>query len=255
MSPAGRAVFVTGTDTGVGKTYVACGLARAWRAAGVDVGAVKPFASGAVKRGGRWTHDDVEALVRASGTTDSAEEVCPCLLRDPLAPSVAAAREGRRLDPARVARRVRRVIGRHARTVVEGAGGLLVPVTPRETMAEFAKRLGVPLLIVAPSAAAKGGVSHAADGGGGAGARAGGAGGGVQRDGAGASRACGAHQSARARAACRGPAPGVDPVGCGDEGIRPAGGTGGIRDLTAAGDRGIEEFSMRIPIFRCRIPP
>lgn len=149
MSPAGRAVFVTGTDTGVGKTYVACGLARAWRAAGVDVGAVKPFASGAVKRGGRWTHDDVEALVRASGTTDSAEEVCPCLLRDPLAPSVAAAREGRRLDPARVARRVRRVIGRHARTVVEGAGGLLVPVTPRETMAEFAKRLGVPLLIVA----------------------------------------------------------------------------------------------------------
>ena len=138
-----RAILVTGTDTGVGKTYVACGLARALRAAGRDVGVVKPFASGAEGR------SDVEALMAASGTRDAFGDVCPYLFRDPLAPSVAAAREGRRVDVARAARLTQRVIDRHEITLVEGAGGLLVPLSGRATMAEFAKRLRLPVLIVA----------------------------------------------------------------------------------------------------------
>ncbi|KAF0246138.1 MAG: dethiobiotin [Planctomycetota bacterium] len=139
------ALLVTGTDTGVGKTFVACGLARAWRAAGRDVGVVKPFASGAV----RGSHPDVEALIAASGTADPFDEVCPYLFRDPLAPSVAAKRERRAVSVARAARMTQRVIDRHAITIVEGAGGLLVPVTDRETVADYAKRLRLPLLIVA----------------------------------------------------------------------------------------------------------
>ncbi|MCE9584871.1 MAG: dethiobiotin synthase [Planctomycetes bacterium] len=147
LSP--RAILITGTDTGVGKTFVSCGLARCWRAAGRDVGVVKPFASGAEKKPGRRTHSDVEALIAASGTGDTFEDVCPYLFRDPLAPSVAASREGVRVDMARAARLTQRVIGRHEVTVVEGAGGLLVPLTSRETIAEFAKRLRLPILIVA----------------------------------------------------------------------------------------------------------
>lgn len=139
------ALLITGTDTGIGKTYAACGLARAWRAAGRDVGVVKPFASGAV----RGRHEDVDALMAASGTRDSFEDVCPYLFRDPLAPSVAAKREGRAVSMAKAAAAARRVIARHDVTVVEGAGGLLVPVTARETIAEFAKRLRLPVLIVA----------------------------------------------------------------------------------------------------------
>jgi dethiobiotin synthetase len=140
-----RALLVTGTDTGVGKTYVSCGLARAFRASGLDVGVVKPFASGAE----RGSHPDVEALMAASGTRDSFEEVCPYLFRDPLAPSVAAKRERRSVSMAQAARLTQRVIDRHGITVVEGAGGLLVPVTDRETVADFAKRLRLPILIVA----------------------------------------------------------------------------------------------------------
>lgn len=140
-----RAFLVTGTDTGVGKTFVACGLARAFRASGLDVGAVKPFASGAV----RGSHPDVEALMAASGTSDAFEEGCPYLFRDPLAPSVAARRERRMVSIARAARLTQRVIDRHDITVVEGAGGLLVPVTGRETVADYAKRLRLPVLIVA----------------------------------------------------------------------------------------------------------
>ncbi|MEK7466192.1 MAG: dethiobiotin synthase [Planctomycetota bacterium] len=145
VHPRGRALLVTGTDTGVGKTFVACGLARAWRAAGRDVGVVKPFASGAV----RGSHPDVEALMAASGTGDSIADVCPYLFRDPLAPSVAAKRERRPVSVARAAQLTRRVIDRHEITVVEGAGGLLVPVTDRETVADYAKRLRLPILIVA----------------------------------------------------------------------------------------------------------
>lgn len=140
-----RAIFVTGTDTGVGKTYVSCGVARAFRVSGLDVGVVKPFASGS-KRG---SHGDVEALIAASGSTDPFEDICPCLFRDPLAPSVAAKRERRAVDVAKAAAAVRRVAARHDVTIVEGAGGLLVPVTDRMTVADFAKRLGLPLLIVA----------------------------------------------------------------------------------------------------------
>lgn len=143
--PRARSLLITGTDTGVGKTFVACGLARAWRAAGRDVGVVKPFASGGT--GGR--HEDVDALMAASGTSDTFAGVCPYLFRDPLAPSVAARREGRAISMARAAAATKRVIGRHEMTVVEGAGGLLVPVTGRQTIAEFAKRLKLPLVIVA----------------------------------------------------------------------------------------------------------
>lgn len=145
--PAG--ILVTGTDTGIGKTFVACGLARALRDLGVDVGVMKPFASGAEKRGKGWTHADAEALMAASGTRDAFEKVCPNLFRDALAPVVAAAREGRRADVAGAVKATRAMVARHEVTVVEGAGGLLVPLTKKETVAEYAKAARLPVLIVA----------------------------------------------------------------------------------------------------------
>jgi dethiobiotin synthetase len=140
---------VTGTDTGIGKTFVACGLARALRDLGLKVGVMKPFASGAERRGKGWTHADAEALMAASGARDAFEKVCPNLYRDPLAPMVAAAREGRRVDVAGAARATRALAARHDVTVVEGAGGLLVPLTKKETVAEYAKAAKLALLVVA----------------------------------------------------------------------------------------------------------
>ncbi len=132
-------LFVTGTDTGVGKTLVTAALALALKARGVDVGVVKPVQSG---------EGDAETLKRWAGLEEEPEEICPFSFAAPLAPLVAARLEGRTLDLDEVCGRVR-TLARHVVTLVEGAGGLLVPVGPDWTIADLAAALGLPLLIVA----------------------------------------------------------------------------------------------------------
>ncbi len=143
-----RAVFVTGTDTGVGKTVVSAGLAAAWARRGADVGVMKPFATGAVRSGGRWVSEDAELLRRAAGANDPPELVTPALFRAPLAPSEAARLERRAVELGPVMRAFRTLRRRHERLVVEGVGGILVPVRPRLPVARWAARLGLPVLVV-----------------------------------------------------------------------------------------------------------
>jgi dethiobiotin synthetase len=142
-------IFVTGTDTGVGKTVVAAGIAAALARRGEDVGVMKPVASGARLRGGRLVSDDALLLVRAAGSRDPLELVNPICLRPPLAPSVAARVSGRRIGLGRVWKAYRTLSRVHECLVVEGVGGILVPVLDRFPVALLAKRLGLPLLIVA----------------------------------------------------------------------------------------------------------
>lgn len=145
---AARGLFVTGTDTGVGKTVVACALAAALRARGLDVGAMKPIETG-VGRGGPL---DALALRAAAGADDPLDDVCPQRFALPAAPTVAAEREGRWVDLRAVDRAFRRLAARHALLVVEGAGGLLAPAAAGATMADLAARLGLPLLLVTRAA-------------------------------------------------------------------------------------------------------
>jgi dethiobiotin synthetase len=142
---AARGVFVTGTDTGVGKTLVACALARPLRAQGVDVGAMKPVETGVGADGPR----DALALRAAAGANDPLELVCPFALALAAAPTVAAAAEGRTIELAAIERAFAELASRHACLVVEGAGGLLVPLTKDASMADLARRLRLPLLVVA----------------------------------------------------------------------------------------------------------
>lgn len=137
-------VFITGTDTDVGKTFVAAGLAAALRRRGVDVGVMKPVASGRL--------DDTRLLRAASGTADSQDQVTPVRLKAPLSPHLAARLEHRRIDIRTIERAYRGLAARHEVMIVEGAGGLLVPIRDGFTMADLAKRLGLPLLIVARDA-------------------------------------------------------------------------------------------------------
>ena len=137
-------MFVTGTDTHVGKTFVACGIAEALRRRGVDVGVMKPVASGA--------GDDARELIKAAGVSDPLDLVNPIRLKEPLSPHLAARREGKRVDVRRIDRAYRELARRHDVMIVEGAGGLLVPIRDGFTMADLAKRLGLPLLIVARDA-------------------------------------------------------------------------------------------------------
>ena len=90
----GRGVFVTGTDTGVGKTVVAAALAGALRRRGIDAGVMKPFQTGVTVRDGRSFAPDAQFLVTVAGVDDPMDLVCPVMLDAPLAPSVAAALAG-----------------------------------------------------------------------------------------------------------------------------------------------------------------
>jgi dethiobiotin synthetase len=141
-------VFVTGTDTGVGKTLVACALARALRARGLDVGVMKPAETGVGPAGPL----DARALRAAAGVADELALVCPVQLALPAAPSVAAAHEGRPMELAAISRAFATLAARHDAMVVEGAGGLLVPLAEGVTMADLAARLGLPVLVVARAA-------------------------------------------------------------------------------------------------------
>ena len=139
-----KSVFVTGTDTGVGKTFVAAGLAAALKRRGVDVGVMKPIATG--------RSDDARQLLKASGAKDPLDLVNPVHFKAPLSPHLAAKREGSSADLKGIDRAFATLKSRHEFVIVEGAGGLLVPIRDGFTMADLAGRLGLPLLIVARDA-------------------------------------------------------------------------------------------------------
>ena len=145
---AARGFFVTGTDTGVGKTVVACALVRALRASGFQVGVMKPIETGVGDAGPL----DAMALRRAAAVTDRLEDVCPQRFALPAAPTVAAEAEGRRVDVDAVFAAYERLAAANPMLVVEGAGGLLVPAAADLTMADLAAELGLPLVVVARAA-------------------------------------------------------------------------------------------------------
>ncbi len=137
------ALFVTGTDTGVGKTFVACALATALRQRGRRVAVMKP-----VETGVEGEPADALALRAAAADPAPLDDICPYRLRAPLAPAVAARLEGVTIDVARLVALVARRRQEADVLLVEGAGGLVVPLDARTTYAELAARAGLPLLIV-----------------------------------------------------------------------------------------------------------
>jgi dethiobiotin synthetase len=145
MSTSMKSLFVTGTDTGVGKTVVACGLTRGLRARGLDLGVMKPVETGVDERGPL----DAQALRAAGGDVDPLDLVCPLRFALPAAPTVAAAAEGGRVDLARIEAAHAELAARHDMLVVEGAGGLLVPLDESHDMADLARKLGLAIVVCA----------------------------------------------------------------------------------------------------------
>lgn len=132
--------FITGTDTDAGKTYVTCLLIEALRRAGRDAVGFKPFACG--------DRLDALALRQASEDALTLEEVNPVYLKVPASPYAAALLENRTVD-AEVARQAFfSLAARHAQVLVEGAGGWEVPLQGKDTMADFAVSLGLPVIVV-----------------------------------------------------------------------------------------------------------
>lgn len=136
-----KGIFVTGTDTGVGKTYVACSLARAMVERGIFVGVMKPVAAG--------SRGDAKELIKAAAVNESLEKVNPVYLRFPLAPMVAARLEKRKIDLKPVWETYGEFSKKYRFNIIEGAGGLLVPIKRDYFVIDIIKEFSLPVLVVA----------------------------------------------------------------------------------------------------------
>jgi dethiobiotin synthetase len=146
--PAGmtRGLFVTGTDTGVGKTVVGVALLRALVAAGWSAIGMKPVAAGRAQ--GEALNADVAALIAAANVAAPLADVNPYSFARPIAPHLAAREEGAAIDLDRIGAAYTRLAQRADAVVVEGAGGVRVPLGPGTEMLDLPARLGLPVLLV-----------------------------------------------------------------------------------------------------------
>jgi dethiobiotin synthetase len=145
-------VFITGTGTDVGKTVVTRALARALSRRGLKIAAVKPVESGIARRPGEKHPTDAAALRAAAGSIVSDDDICAYLLDDPVSPHLAAARQGVRIDPARIGAMLERASTAHDLVLAEASGGLLVPLSGELLYADLIAKVGLPLVVVAPNA-------------------------------------------------------------------------------------------------------
>lgn len=148
-SRATAGLFVTGTDTDVGKTFVTCWIARQMRAAGLKIGAYKPACSGCQTAStGEKVWLDVQYLRSATGDVFEESLICPQRFAAPLAPPAAAALEGRQVDEQLLASGLDAWKGRVDYLLIEGVGGLLCPLGETLTVLDLVATSGYPLLIV-----------------------------------------------------------------------------------------------------------
>jgi len=140
-----RGVFVTGTDTGVGKTRVAVALIHALRAQGLRVAAMKPVSAGSAPG---ELNEDVVALMQAANVASDVSDVNPYAFADPIAPHIAAQQSGVKIELSVIAGAYSRLAETADVVVVEGAGGWRVPLNEHEDMADLAQCLNLPVVLV-----------------------------------------------------------------------------------------------------------
>jgi dethiobiotin synthetase len=143
-----RGLFVTGTDTGVGKTVVACALVRGLRAQGARVAVMKPVASGSARTPEGLRNEDALALREAAATAAAYEDINPYCFEPPISPHIAAEEAKIEVDTGRIAYHYGRLAAGADWVIVEGAGGWLAPINDRQTMADLASALNLPALMV-----------------------------------------------------------------------------------------------------------
>jgi dethiobiotin synthetase len=143
-----KSIFITGTDTGVGKSIAAAAVALMLRRRGLKVGIMKPVTSGCPERDGKLVSEDAELLAFAAGV-ELTPDCTPYLLRKPLAPSMAAEKDGVRIDFRVIKEAYQRLAAQYDFMIVEGAGGLMVPLAGGLLIADLVTQLGLPLAVVA----------------------------------------------------------------------------------------------------------
>ncbi|MCD6533459.1 MAG: dethiobiotin synthase [Deltaproteobacteria bacterium] len=140
--------FITGTDTGVGKTVVAATLAYALHQRHISFSYIKPVESGISSRRHLENDSDAALVKRAGFLPEALEEIVPFTFREPLAPLLAARREGVNLSGKELGETIRARIKPSRLTLVEGAGGLLAPLCPNYLILDLIKELKLPVIVV-----------------------------------------------------------------------------------------------------------
>jgi len=136
-----KGIFVAGTDTGVGKTYIACIISGILKNNGINVGVMKPACSG--------SRSDVKKLLKAAGIRENVELVNPLYFKHPLAPYVSARLERKKVDVKKALTVFRKLCSKYDFLVVEGAGGVQVPITEKYFVSDMIKNFGLPVILVA----------------------------------------------------------------------------------------------------------
>jgi dethiobiotin synthetase len=142
------AFFVTGTDTDVGKTYVACKIMNDYVAQGYQVVGMKPVAAGEEFVNGSWVNEDVLKLEAASNVKAPRELINPCSFKEAIAPHIAAEKAGVNIEINVIKQAFEALTKLADIVIVEGAGGFLVPLNEAETMADLAATLNIPIVLV-----------------------------------------------------------------------------------------------------------
>ncbi len=144
-----KGIFVVGTDTGVGKTIVSAGLALVLKERGIRVGVMKPVATGCVGSMNRLVSPDAVFLFEAA-QNEYAPLTSPVRYRNPVAPSVAEVYENLKVDIKSILKAYRELAKIYDYVIVEGIGGLLVPLQKKYSVANLVREIGLPILIVSP---------------------------------------------------------------------------------------------------------
>lgn len=140
--------FVTGTDTGVGKTLVSAALIHSLARMGIKVAGMKPVAAGAELRDDQWWNEDVALLTAEANVSLPVQLIAPCLFKEPAAPHVAAALEGKQINPSDILAAFKQIREQTEAVIVEGVGGFCVPLTSQTDMADIAAQLQLDVILV-----------------------------------------------------------------------------------------------------------
>ena len=141
-------LFITGTDTGCGKTYVSCGLLRSLGKQGVAAAGMKPIASGTTNINGARSNEDVDDILAAMSASADLSDVNPYLFDPPCSPDIAAAKAAQTVDLDRIEAAYARLSTAAETVVVEGVGGWCVPLAPGVLVSDLARALKLPVVLI-----------------------------------------------------------------------------------------------------------
>jgi len=143
-----KAFFITGTDTDVGKTHVACQLIQQYVQQGLKVIGMKPVAAGCELIDGEWVNEDVQKLTNASNVDAPSELVNPYCFKEYIAPHIAAEKAGEVIEISKIVEAFNQLKTMADVVIVEGAGGFLVPLDNQTSLADLAEALDIPVVLV-----------------------------------------------------------------------------------------------------------